>query len=149
MGPYSQEQGSLMQPTYKIPYVKALTVEEINRMIEQVNRALLDIYAKANTGVFSGIAITALVAGAAGSAGLLAGTPLINGVGFNGGDNINIDIGVATSTRINGHFLSGDINLVPFDIGFDNFTSSTNISANGYVLVGISGVNYKLPARIS
>ena len=135
-----------MFPGYRISPLRQLTLEEINKVVDQVNRALLDIYGKANTGVFSGYAVTA---------GTLQGKPTINGVSFDGANSISIPLGlsnvsnytaVTISTRVNGHYLNTDISVSPFDIGINNFTSSA-LSANGYVLVNISGLDYKFSAE--
>jgi len=135
-----------MFPGYRISPLRAFTLDEINRVVDQVNRALLDIYGKANTGVFSGYAVTA---------GTLQGRPTINGVAFDGRNSIDIPWGlsnvsnytaVTISTRVNGHYLNTDVSISPFDIGINNFTSSP-VTANGYVLVAISGVDYKFLAE--
>jgi len=135
-----------MYPAYQIPYVKAgddtkQVAADVNRAIEQMNRALLDIYTRLNTGVFSGTALTTYA---------FAGTPTINGVGFTGTSNIVVvDSTKVPSTReVNGYALASDVNLVPWDIGFDNFTSSPALSSTGYIAVTISGLSYGVFAKV-
>ena len=136
-----------MYPGYRISPIRILTLDEINRVVDQVNRALLDIYGKANTGVFSGYAVTA---------GGLQGRPTINGVAFDGKTGIDIPWGlsnvsnytaVTISTAVNGHYLGTNVSISPLDVGINFFASTPVITTDGHMLVTISGLSYRFSAE--
>jgi len=145
-----------MYPPYQIPYIPRNAsgvdlVDQVNKSIALINRALVDIYGKANTGVFSGVALQSVVANYAQA---FQGRPKINGVDFTGETDIDVPVLETDLVRYSGATSDVDLNdkdlLNVNSLGIGaTVTSGAGLYVKGVVWVDTSGSTGSTPVQIT